>query len=61
MNAGFLWVAKLNSHHNRVQRQAGRREGGRGRVLAGRRERGLRGNYSKKLLTLGAESFVTLP
>lgn len=50
MNAGFLRVAKLNGHHNRVE--AGRA------WQAGRHER--RGNYSKKLLTLRVESFVTL-
>ena len=47
-------MAKLNGHHNRVERQ--------GEVgWRGCQERGLRGNYSKKLLTLGVESFVTLP
>ena len=41
----------------------GRRQevGASGRQLGQERERGMRGNYSKKLLTLGVESFVTLP
>ena len=61
MNAGFLRVAKLNGHHNRVQAGRQRERLGPSRQARGRQERGMRGNYSKKLLTLGVESFVTLP
>lgn len=38
MNAGFLRVAKLNGHHNRVQAGRGRGWGLAGREEAGRRE-----------------------